>query len=88
MTKRADPDVCGAFYQKYADQLEECIRNRTGADAIQNCKDLAQAARKELGYSRSTSTVDILSPLRRGYKLWRSGQMKGAPAVDQDPSVQ
>ena len=75
MTKRSSPEVNGAFYRKYAAQLEKCLElQRTQFRGDASCKEVVKAAREELGYSYTTSAIDIISPLRRGYKVWKAAQ--------------
>lgn len=80
MAKRASPSTCGPFYSKYAARLEAFDQLKRGGVAVtRDHSDLVKAAREELGYSKSTSAVDIIRPLRRGYEEWKASQSMDDP---------
>jgi hypothetical protein len=73
MAKNSITSAHAAFFQKYAALLEECLTLRaTQLRSVSSCRKIVQAAREELSYSTKTSSVDILSPLRRSYKVWKA----------------
>jgi hypothetical protein len=76
MAKNSNPEA-HAFFQKYAVQLDDCLKLRIiSSKGVTSCRELVKAARSELGYSVTTSAVDIISPLRRGYKVWKANQLR------------
>jgi hypothetical protein len=73
MAKNSITSAHAAFFEKYAALLEECLTLRAARPrSLSSCRKIVQAAREELGYSTKTSSVDIISPLRRSYTAWKA----------------
>jgi hypothetical protein len=89
MSKRADPTNCDAFFAKYAAQLEAYFSGVSGRLITGfGRKELVDAARRELGYSQTTSAIDIISPLRRGFITWKARQAMARDGANDHASPQ
>jgi hypothetical protein len=75
MPTRKNPEEEVNFYQRLSADLDQCLL--TGSNSrVRNplCQRIINEARRQLGYSPSTCSVDIYRPLLRRYKKWKQGR--------------